>query len=59
MESSQAKGVRLLKEALDALREGRPDERSEFSRRYAILITMLEKAYAFSHCFIEDFINDG
>ncbi len=52
MESPHIKGFRLLKEAADAIREAKPAERSEASRRFAIVITMLEKAVAFYDYFI-------
>ena len=58
MESSRMRGFRLLKEAVDAIRDARPNERSEVSRRFAIVITMLDKAVAFYHYFIIE-ENDG
>jgi len=40
---------------LERLRYVRPEERSEFSRRMAIVITELEKVYAYFRVFCEDF----
>lgn len=52
METTQMKAFCLLKEAVDAIREAKPDNRSEIDRRYAIVITMLEKAVAFFDYYI-------
>lgn len=58
MESPHIRGFRLLKEAVAAIREAKPADRGEVSRRFAIVITMLEKAVAFYHYFIVE-ENDG
>jgi hypothetical protein len=41
-----------LQEALDALRENKPEERSEEARRYAVTITEMEKVLAYFAVFV-------
>jgi hypothetical protein len=43
-----------LSVAMKALRDGKPTERSEISRRYAITITELEKVMAYFGMFVID-----
>lgn len=52
MESGTMRAFRLLKEAVDAIREAKPGDRSEVDRRFAIVVTMLEKAVAFYDYYI-------
>jgi len=47
MESAQTKVMRLLKEALEAVQEATPEDRSSVARRYAVVATMLEKVVAY------------
>lgn len=44
----------ILKDTLSKLREMKPDERSERSRRYAITITEMEKVVAYFKTWIID-----
>jgi ABC-type phosphate transport system auxiliary subunit len=41
-----------LRETMDAIKAARPTERSELARRYAILITELEKLQAYHDVYI-------
>jgi hypothetical protein len=43
-----------LNDMLEVLRENRPDERSERSRRYAITITEMEKVVAYFKTWVID-----
>jgi len=47
MESNECRIVRLLNEVLTVIRTGKPDERSEVARRYAVTITELEKVIGY------------
>ena len=38
--------------ALHALRECKPNDRSEIDRRYAVTITMMEQAWAYFHSWV-------
>lgn len=42
-----------LLDALEALKQEKPDERSEEARRYAVTITELEKVIAYYWTFIQ------
>jgi len=62
VESAQMKAWRLLREALDAVQEAKPEDRSMIARRYAVVATMLEKAVAyFGHWIIpvDDTVKQG
>jgi hypothetical protein len=50
---NDSKALQLLKEALEAMREAKPEERSELSRRYAVSITELEKVIAYFVLYVE------
>jgi len=39
---NESKALQLLREALEEMREAKPEERSELARRYAVSITELE-----------------
>lgn len=52
MEDGRKRAFRLLKEVTEFMREVKPNDRSEIDRRYAIVITMLEKTVAFFDYFI-------
>lgn len=39
--------IDLLSDTLQALREAKPDERTELARRYTVTITEMEKVYAY------------
>jgi len=41
-----------LKDALDALKEGKPNDRGEKDRAYAVAITEMEKLLAFFYFFV-------
>lgn len=41
-----------LEEAMEALRQAKPEDRSEEARRYAVTITELEKVLAYFHTFV-------
>lgn len=43
-----------LKDALDSLREEKPDERGELARRYAVTITDMEKIVAYFKTMVVD-----
>jgi hypothetical protein len=47
MESARMRAFRLLREALGEIQATKPGDRSEIDRRYAIVITMIEKAIAY------------
>lgn len=49
----ESKALQLLKEALEAMREAKPEDRSELARRYAVSITELEKVMAYYLYFVE------
>lgn len=49
----ESKALKLMKEALEALREAKPEERSELARRYAVTITEFEKLLAYYVYFVE------
>jgi hypothetical protein len=49
---TESKALQLLKEALEAMREAKPEERSELARRYAVSITELEKVIAYYVVFV-------
>jgi len=48
-----SKALALLKAALEAMREAKPEERSELARRYAVSITELEKVIAYHIVFVD------
>jgi hypothetical protein len=50
---NDSKALQLLKEALEAMREAKPEERSELARRYAVSITELEKVIAYFVLYVE------
>ena len=52
MESSEVFCSGKLQEALQALRDNKPEERSEEARRYAVTITELEKVLAYFAVFV-------
>lgn len=39
--------IDAISDALQKLRDAKPDERNELARRYAVTITELEKVYAY------------
>ena len=43
----------LLKEVLEAYKSEKPNDRSDFDRRYAIVITELEKVFAYAFTYID------
>lgn len=49
---SKEQAVQKLEEALDALRQAKPEDRSEEARRYAVTITELEKVLAYFNTFV-------
>lgn len=52
MEKGLTKEHSLLVEALEELREAKPNDRSDKDRRYAILITELEKLIAYYYVYV-------
>jgi len=44
--------LEALKAALELLKAGKPNDRSEKDRRYAVAITELEKTLAYFHTFV-------
>lgn len=48
-----------LKSALMMMAKGKPAERSELSRRYAVTITMMEQVIAYFDCFVVHTLNYG
>jgi hypothetical protein len=50
---NDSKALELLKAALEAMREAKPEERSELARRYAVSITELEKVIAYFVLYVE------
>lgn len=48
-----SKELNDLVAALETLRNGKPEERSEKARRYAVAITELEKVIAYFKVYIE------
>jgi len=50
---NDSKALQLLKDALAAMKEAKPLERSELSRNYAVAITELEKLIAYYIVFVE------
>ena len=51
---NDSKVLKLLKEALEAMKEAKPEERSELARRYAISSTELEKLIAYFLVYVEE-----
>ena len=52
MESAQARAFRLMKEALEAVQDAKPQDRSSVARCYAVVATMLERAVAYFDYYI-------
>lgn len=44
----------IFEDLLEELRDEKPEERSELARRYAIVITEIEKIKAYYQVYIED-----
>lgn len=44
-----------MKKALETMRQGKPEIRSEMARRYAVAITEMEKTFAYFHTYIVNF----
>jgi hypothetical protein len=44
----------LFLELIDTARSNKPDDRTPRSRCFAVLLTMLEQAYAYYHLYIYD-----
>ena len=51
---SDNKSLLSLQESLEMLRRGKPVQRSEKSRRYAVAITQLEQVFAYVKVYIVD-----
>lgn len=47
-----------MKKALETMRRGKPEIRSERARRYAVAITEMEKAFAYFHTYVVNFDSD-
>lgn len=47
-----------MKNALEVMRQGKPEIRSERARRYAVAITEMEKAFAYFHTYVVNFIDN-
>ena len=52
MNTYEVRAMGMMAQALDALRQARPYERSERSRRIAICITEMEKVVAYFDCYV-------
>lgn len=52
MNEKEQKALDLLNQAMGALRKAKPEERSEKARRFAVVITELEKVIAYYQTFI-------
>lgn len=50
---NDSKALQLLKDALQAMQDAKPEERSELARRYAIAITELEKLISYVVVYVE------
>ena len=50
---TESKVLILLRDALEELRNAKPEERNEIARRYAVTITELEKVLAYYVVFVE------
>jgi hypothetical protein len=46
--------INSLEVALDSLRKGKPEDRSEKARRYAVTITEMEKVLAYFKTYVID-----
>ena len=46
-----------LKDALQSIKDAKPNDRSGTDRRYAIVVTMLEKAIAYFAFYVECEVN--
>jgi hypothetical protein len=51
--------LRLLKETLETVRLGKPGDRSEFDRAFAVTVTELEKAVAYFTVYVVQAANDS
>lgn len=45
-----------INKALESLQRGKPDDRSELTRRYAVTITEMEKVFAYFKTFVFDYV---
>lgn len=50
---NDSKALQLLKDALAAMKEAKPEERGDLSRSYAVAITELEKLIAYYIVFVD------
>lgn len=50
---NETKALTLLREALAAMREQKPNDRSDTDRAYAVAITEMEKLFAYFVVFVE------
>lgn len=48
-----SEAYKLIEQAIEALKAAKPAERSEAARHYAIVITELEKTFAYYRVYIE------
>lgn len=45
--------TRILENALNAFKTEKPNDRSDLDRRYAVVITEIEKVFAYAYAYIE------
>ena len=50
---NDSKALELLRASIEAMREQKPNDRSELDRRYAVAITEAEKLLAYYLYFVE------
>jgi len=50
---NESEQLQLLEKALESLRNAKPEDRSEISRRYAVTITEMEKVVAYFKVYVE------
>jgi hypothetical protein len=59
MESTEGYILNHLAALLDDMRNGKPSERSELARRYAVSITDMEKLIAYWSQFVKTLADEG
>jgi len=58
-QTTEAQILGAMRQTLALMRQGRPDERSERARRWAVAITEMEKTFAYFNTYIINYIDSS